>query len=665
MKQTKLKPNKERVDPNDLLHITQTSSYPKPRWMLNDSVKDTVWLVPKVAIDIKFYEKNKGKASKIIFKKALSTTEHLTDTINHPLLIDIQNSLLYLDTTGQITRPKRVSDILKCATQVIQHANELRNTNNKPNIRSLAQIKFEEVQDYLLSFSVDKKLFSQTLENIIANNNSISEINWGLLKAELNITSRRFKSLRHKLRIYLKANKPEFIDTVSYHPEYPNANYKEFDIDTDLIPSEKTISNEISKLEALYTSRSAQKHKFQHSPMSLFSCGRTIFETMIESQKTPLMPVNVSLHTLSAALHFTRVYGVALREYSYNLYQTEVARIKELGIAVSTSKNFLSPIKKYAFENTLIPESLSSLHISSWGDYEDILHPEDIKQSMSVSMAIRLYTAAIWIQLASFTAGRLTSLQTLKRNCFKQSPVDGLFDLMLRIPKTSERTELEDVYRPIPDLIYDYGLEFAALTCGLEERRGYIAEEQDLFLFGGILRLRSSSAFMESNLDVCKFPLGIGYINTSLDIFMDWINSPLINGKRWYPSTHQFRRLFAVLYFNFSDQIGLDELSWFMGHSSLDQTFHYAEVSHSDEWTEEAEVTIARIGASLNKTINADNDLKIIIEKARKETNISLILEPLVRSLIDEHKEKTGKKVHFHKVDDEDVFFYFTQQEDV
>ncbi len=77
---------------------------------------------------------------------------------------------------------------------------------------------------------------------------------------------------------------------------------------------------------------------------------------------------------------------------------------------------------------------------------------------MSVNMAIRLYTAAIWILIASFSAGRATSLRTLNRNCFVQSPVDGLFDIVMKIPKSSERLELEKVHRPIPDLIYDYGL---------------------------------------------------------------------------------------------------------------------------------------------------------------------------------------------------------------
>jgi hypothetical protein len=150
------------------------------------------------------------------------------------------------------------------------------------------------------------------------------------------------------------------------------------------------------------------------------------------------------------------------------------------------------------------------------------------------------------------------------------------------------------------------------------------------------------------------------YINGAIALFQDWSNSPLIEGKRWYPTTHQFRRLFAVLYFNFSDQVGLDELSWFMGHANLDQTFHYAEVAPDDEWIDEAELTIARIGASLHKSINGDQTIRELIDKARKKATITTILQALVLKMIEEHKAETGQQVRFCKIEGEDVFFYFT-----
>ncbi|MEZ8804256.1 hypothetical protein AB6D78_24160 [Vibrio splendidus] len=620
---------KELVDPNELSAIVNASVYPKPRWMLNDSVYDKTWLLSKLGMEISFFEKNKHKSSTCSFEKRTAPNEHLTDKINESLLTDIQNSLLYLDTIGKITRPIRIVEITRSVTKLINHANELRQAKNKPLVRSLEHIKFDELKDYLLSFNVEREDFEKSVKFILARWNSKKDIKWSLIKSKFGYTTRKFNSLKHKLMEYLKSKEDGFDSSLGYQREYKNASKKEFDIDFDLYPSESTISNEISRLESIYTARSAQQYKFQHSPMELFSGGRAIFDEMVDKVKTPLMPVFVCLHSISCALYFARCYGTALRQYLSDLSKAEKKKIESLGIALSTSRQYSNEIKNYVYENTEIPLELKSLNITSWiKDDKSYLNFSELRNGMSVGMAVRLYTAAIWILLASFSIGRSKSLQTLRRNCFVQSPVDGLFDLVMRIPKSSERLELEEVFRPIPDLVYDYGLDFALMVGELEERRGFIGNESELFLFGSALSYRSVSAAREDGGVISKHPLGYDYLNNSIDMFMDWNDSPLIDDKRWYPSTHQFRRFFAVLYFNFSDQTGLDELSWFMGQSNLDQAFHYAEVSPDNEWIDEAEATIARIGASLQKCINGDDTVNSIIEKARKSTNISTVLYP-------------------------------------
>ncbi|MCP5927917.1 hypothetical protein NL327_29085, partial [Klebsiella pneumoniae] len=73
-----------------------------------------------------------------------------------------------------------------------------------------------------------------------------------------------------------------------------------------------------------------------------------------------------------------------------------------------------------------------------------------------------------------------------------------------RIPKSSERLELEDVHRPIPDLIFDYGIEFSLFVTQLEERQGYIFNEYDVYLFGKVLSLQSSSSFNHANHHIEK-----------------------------------------------------------------------------------------------------------------------------------------------------------------
>jgi len=657
MENTGFPPHKELHDPNKSATIDGEDCYSKPSWMLNESVFDTTWVMGRTGYAL---EDNQNLTLSLSFSREVSHNELLTDKINQSLLEDVRNSLLYLNTKGKITRAERTRDILHTACHLILHANELQDLTKQKPIRSLTEISFEHIKDYLLSFKVERHDFDKCLDIILKRWNSKSEIDWDLLKQSTTLTTRQFESLKVKLTKYLESHHKGFRSKVGYTPQHPNACAIEFDIDRDLAPKVKTISNEISKLHTLYTARPSQKYKFRHAAQDLFSSGYTIFDEMVESERTPLMPVEIALHTLSSALHFVRTYGLPLRKYLSALSKAEKVLIDSNGVREHLN-NFIE-YQRIAFENTPIPDTLHDLNITSWR-YENMLelYKNDFSDGIPVAIAVRLYIASIWILVASFSAARTTSLLTLRRNCFVQSPIDGLFDLILRIPKSSERWELEEVHRPIPDLIYDYGLEFAAFVSEIEDRRGLVCDDKESYLFTRALNARSSTAstyIKETNEHQKSF--GRDTLDDCLDTFLDWIESPLTGGKRWYARTHQFRRFFAVLYFNLTDEEGLDELSWFLGHANLDQTFHYAEVAPTDEWIEEAELAIARIGASLNKHVNADDDIRAIVNKARKTSNVSTVIEPLVQKLISEHKEKTNQEVRFCRIEGVKIFFYFS-----
>lgn len=658
MESTGLPPHKELHNPNKSATMNKVDSYPKPSWMKNENVFDTTWVIAKTGYAL---EDNQNLTRNLTFAREVSHNELLTDKINQSLLVDLRNSLLYLNTKGKITRAERTGDILKTACHLIFHANELLDLKNQKPIRTLAEISFEHIKDYLLSFKVERHDFDKLLDIILNHWNSKGDIDWDLLKRSTTLTTRQFESLKTRLIKYLECHHEEFGTETGYTKHYPNAHVIEFDVDRDLAPKAKTISNEISKLHSLYTARPSQKYKFRHAVQKLFSSGHTIFNEMVESEKTPLMPVETALHTLSSALHFVRTYGLAMRKYISSLNKEEKVIIDSNG-AREHVDNFIE-YQRMAFENTPIPSTLKDLNLTSWRR-ESENYKNDFSDGISVATAVRIYIASIWILIASFSAARTTSLLTLRRNCFVQSPIDGLFDLILRIPKSSERWELEEVHRPIPDLVYDYGFEFAAFVCEVEARRSLVCDDKESYLFTRTLNARSSTASTyRRETNEHQKVLSRDALDDCLDTFFDWIESPVTDGKRWYARTHQFRRFFAVLYFNLTDGEGLDELSWFLGHANLDQTFHYAEIAPTDEWIEEAELAIARIGASLNKHINADEDILAIVDKARKTSNVSTVIEPLVQKLISEHKEKTNQEVRFCKIEGEDVFFYFSGKE--
>lgn len=649
----------------DWLKLAESGQYPKPRWMLNSSIEDDEWHIARSGFDIPSTQPYKRESYQILsFHKEIALGELLTNAQNSELLHDLKISFLYLSFSDAVSRPHRFLEIFNSITSLIRHVNELRSNQGKPIIRHLNMISSTDTNEYLKSFGVTDEHFSHVLKLTSQQNNNLSKKDWIKIQSELSITTREVISLQSKLKNYLN-NKAQN-KASHYTSEYLNASKPFFDVEIDLKPKQKTISNEIFKLELLYTSRFVQKHSFNHSPRELFSDVHSILDNLNPPQKTKLIPAHIALHAMSNALYFVRKYGSELKYYLKSLWAAEKNSIEVLQISPSRVKRKQKVIRKHAFANTNIPDALKELKITTW-EYQEAfekLSHKWIRNNLSVEAAILLYAASMWILLASFTSARRQSLNTLKRNCFRLSPIDGLFDITLRIPKSSERLELEDVHKPIPDLIFDYGIEFSLFVTQLEERQGYFFNESDVYLFGKVLSLHSSSAFNNINhetekKDFYKFPLSGDTIYKALCFFQDWSQSPVIENKRWYPAQHQFRRLFAVLYFNFSDDNGLEELSWFMGHSSLEQTFHYAEISPSDVWLEEAEIAIARIGSSLHKQLQADDAITEIVSQARKSTEIVAVLEPLIKQMINEHKQKTGKEVRFRRIDGKDIFFYF------
>jgi len=64
--------------------------------------------------------------------------------------------------------------------------------------------------------------------------------------------------------------------------------------------------------------------------------------------------------------------------------------------------------------------------------------------------------------------------------------------------------------------------------------------------------------------------------NASLEIFCDYIETPLNNkGERYYIRQHQLRRFFAMMFFWGNSFGGMDTLRWFLGHTDIEHLYHY------------------------------------------------------------------------------------------
>ncbi len=63
--------------------------------------------------------------------------------------------------------------------------------------------------------------------------------------------------------------------------------------------------------------------------------------------------------------------------------------------------------------------------------------------------------------------------------------------------------------------------------------------------------------------------------NNRLDMFLDYIETPLIDNKRLYIRQHQLRRFFAMSFFWGSGFGSLDTLRWFLGHTDVKHVYNY------------------------------------------------------------------------------------------
>ncbi|WP_216658163.1 hypothetical protein, partial [Halomonas hibernica] len=139
---------KELLDHKEEDNVIAQGDFPKPRWMINNSIKDDVWTLAKTGFPLS-NEDRSGKTDRLSFHRLIAPGVYLTDSSYITLKKDIRNSILYLNLIGRITRPLRSRAILITATNLVLHANELRDKNNTPLIINLSEITLDDIKDYL------------------------------------------------------------------------------------------------------------------------------------------------------------------------------------------------------------------------------------------------------------------------------------------------------------------------------------------------------------------------------------------------------------------------------------------------------------------------------------------------------------------------------------
>lgn len=597
------------------------------------------------------------KTTSVNFNKALSSNTSLLDHGSYLLRNDLKRTYDFIMEQGLISKSNRLADIHNDFVSLIKFANEERIKNDQPLISALSQLTESDILGYIACYSMDKSLPEEAIRLIAPYNGPISQKHWEDISNRLNITEQQLSVL--KARITRCKNTDIYNSGNSLSKEFEDLNNNS--ISELHLASKRTLTNKLSNFDLLYKSSVVQVSPINFSPYNNCLNAVLINNECKEEEKTKVPPLDTVFHLLKSAIEFNYKFTVPLTNYLKALDE----QISYLSNPKVNSKKLSDKeIINKASLNVPQPIELEPLRINTFGSNKESNKNKNnfLRNGMSLSAAVQLCLISFAILAEAFLANRNTSIKLLKRNCIQMNPLDGRYDIVYEYQKTQSSSGSHQISRPIPERIYEFGLNIIDLSSYLDERLGldfscesaYVltaSMTKAIFCEGAAPKTTKASEGIESD-----------FIQNLLDKFSDWCQVPLSGDKRWYITTHQLRRLFAVLYFNLTDETGIEELSWMLGHYTLEVTYGYAE-NDDDIWLEEAIKCMLSQSKKLQSRVILSDEVKAMIKHDQEvEVEVNLQLERQIYQEIDNRLQETGESLHFKKVNGNKIYFYFEME---
>ncbi len=325
--------------------------------------------------------------------------------------------------------------------------------------------------------------------------------------------------------------------------------------------------------------------------------------------RTPTIPINIALHYLDSAIFWILELGpelVKLKEQCDKdlLYIMRNVTKKKDEAAKKVKIDISAPLKEKLAEQ--------KLQIVRYNRYASGTNHRKIKEGLTLENAIDCLIAAAFILVSTFSCKRISEVLALSEEAIRPS-LDGGWELVFGLKKSSPTENLRKVGRPIPTLVKNACILLLDLyPPGID-----LPEEPSL-------RPIFVNNFTENGKSRVPRFMGTTTLYSYLELFSDVIEIPLDdNGARWYLRSHELRRFFAISYFWHDRFAGLAALSWFMGHSSIDETMRYVvdEIAGAELPEEEARFTAAILQESTS-TLKIDG-LEALEEEAKEHFDVS------------------------------------------
>ncbi|WP_062382810.1 hypothetical protein [Pseudomonas abietaniphila] len=597
-----------------------------PSW-IHPASSAMEWYVPKTGTKVAPSDDPRTtKYVKISFDYELFDESSTADLVWNLFIRDLQASAIALIESSKSKRPYALVHFVRAAFEIADHVYEARHRSSKAaKIVTLADITLDDIKTFLEAH--DLTLMGINLKELDLKLGSASRgvKNVVPLISEMQIPAITKKILIQKLKRNNLDNYREF--TCTYTADE--------DDDADSL-SVSTIKNKCTNLTYLHTTKECQIHQFEVGAHEISDAFNSISGSFIEKNQTPLMPANIAFHYISNAIIFHRDYASHIRKYINQLdeyYNKEIIA----KYAASTIKSNVHTFKKQTLDAVPVPKALRHLNIKTYGQCGRSRGGIDcnsiMRDHISTDELIDFYAITTRILIHTFSACRVLSASLLDSNCLTVSKLDGLWDLKLKIPKTSNSHELETIKRPIPKVIWDFIYDYIEF---MESRHPNMTSIWPSGRKKGNDRNETT-------------------LRKILDQYSDWIQVPNIGSTRWYARPHQFRRFFAAFFFYLSGSTEIESLRWMMGHIEPSVTLYYANIANQPDWERDTlEFLIDFLEGHVGKDVLVDEDLQE--DFAEREFDIKLG----DHTLLSEHLQELAsrREIKIQIINNQKVFIY-------
>ncbi|WP_297460731.1 hypothetical protein [Ferrovum sp.] len=350
-------------------------------------------------------------------------------------------------------------------------------------------------------------------------------------------------------------------------------------------------------------------------PVEIIYAQLTYSPDNVASNRFATLPSQVVLNSVKNAIEFHLQYAEGLAFSLKNLLlkiQEKLANANE-GARTSVAK-LISP-KEFS---ALLHPQMQRIGVEKWTISKEKNYFDALRSNKGLGELLRIYYGSVQIVVSALMARRQTEIVNLKTDsCLDESKRY----LVFRKAKSTRLLEGRrvQVARPIDEIAVEM-IEKLIEIHRLYIEIGFTNKTGHLF---DLVSMQNPTKM----LPVHGYHHGYAQ---NFDLFCDYFETPLRDGKRFYIRTHQLRRFFALSFFWGSGFGGMDTLRWFMGHTDLQHLYHYI--------TENTPGEVLRHAKSqfLAETLNEHTELRELISDRYGTVDFTVLSTGDLEEYIDE-----------------------------